>query len=353
MFIVDAHQDLAYTAIKFNRDLQRPLAEIRAAERSQPSPNGRATVTFPTLRKGGIGLVFGTIFVAPTSVKWVIPDPRTSYSTAEEAHQLGMNQLDYYHRLADADVGIRLVGDNAALEEVVASHQSGRQPLLGIVPLMEGADPIRTPEEAELWYARGLRLVGLAWDDTRYAAGAWQGGGGLTRDGRALLEVMAEFGFILDLTHMSEKATLEALDSYAGPIVATHSNARALVPGERHFSDLQIRRVAEHEGLIGVVLYNVFLKEGYQRGGPKESVTLTHVVAHIDHICQTVGDAQHVGIGSDLDGGFGADDIPAEMDSAADMPLVAAALRERGYTEPDIANIMGGNWLNFLRRSWQ
>jgi membrane dipeptidase len=352
MFIVDAHQDLAYTAIKFNRDLQRPLAEIRAAELNEPSPNGRATVSFPTLREGGVGLVFGTIFVAPASVKWVIYDPRTSYRTADEAHKLGMDQLDYYRRLADADVGVRLVGNRASLEEVVASHQPGQQPLIGIVPLMEGADPIRTPEEAEIWYERGLRLVGLAWDDTRYAPGAWQGGGGLTRDGRALLDVMAQLGFILDLTHMSEKATLEALDSYAGPIVATHSNARALVPGERHFSDLQIRRTAEHGGLIGVVLYNVFLKEGYARGSHKETVTLEDVVAHIDHICQTTGNARHVGVGSDLDGGFGADDIPAEMDSAADLPLIAKALRERGYADGDIANIMGGNWLNFLRANW-
>jgi membrane dipeptidase len=352
MFIVDAHQDLAYAAIKFNRDLRRPLAELRAAELDNPSPNGRATISLPTLQEAGVGLVFGTIFVAPASVKWVIYDPRTSYKTADEAHKLGINQLDYYHRLADADIGVRLVGDLASLEEVVASHQPGQRPLTGIVPLMEGADPIRTPEEAELWWERGLRLVGLSWDDTRYAPGAWQGGGGLTRDGRALLDAMAQFGFILDLTHMSEKATLDALDYYPGPIVATHSNARALLPGERHFSDLQIRRTAEHGGMIGVVLYNIFLKEGYKRGDPKESVTLEHAVAHIDHICQTTGSARHVGIGSDLDGGFGADDIPAEMDSAADLPLIAKALRERGYADADIANIMGGNWLNLLRSVW-
>jgi membrane dipeptidase len=353
MFIVDAHQDLAYTAIKFDRDLQRPLAELRAAELKRPSPNGRATVSFPTLREGGVGLVFGTIFVAPTSVKWVAYDPRTSYNTADEAHQLGMNQLDYYHRLADADVGVRLVGDLASLDEVVASYQPGQKPLIGIVPLMEGADPIRSPEEAELWYERGLRLVGLSWDDTRYAPGAWKGGGGLTADGRALLDSMAQLGFILDLTHMSEKATLEALDSYAGPIVATHSNARALVPGERHFSDLQIRRTAEQGGMIGVVLYNLFLKEGYKRGDSQEPVTLAHVTAHIDHICQTTGSARHVGIGSDLDGGFGADDIPAEMDSVADLPLIAKALRERGYADADIRGIMGGNWLNLLRSAWR
>jgi membrane dipeptidase len=354
MFIVDAHLDLAYTAVNFNRDLRQSLTAVRQQE-PNPGPRGIATATFPELQRGGVGLIFGTLFVLPATAPIPGLTDALTYSTPAEAHQQAMTQLDYYHRTADETGYVRLVGDLAGLEAVVASHQGdGAERLLGVVPLMEGADPIREPAEAELWYERGLRLVGLAWDDTRYAAGAWRGGGGLTKDGHHLLERLAEFGFIVDLTHLSEKASHQVMDRYEGPVVATHSNARALVPGERHFSDEQIHRLgAERGGMIGVVLYNRFLKAGHDKGDPKELVTLDHVVDHIDHICQVLGNADHVGIGSDFDGGFGAADIPAEMDSAADLPLLADRLQARGYTANQTNAIMGDNWLNFLRRAWR
>jgi membrane dipeptidase len=150
---------------------------------------------------------------------------------------------------------------------------------------------------------------------------------------------------------MSEKASLEALDAYAGSIVATHSNARALLPTERQLSDTQIRLLGERHGVIGVVLSNAFLKAGHKKGERKDLVTLDHVAAHIDHICQLTGSAAHVGIGSDFDGGFGAADIPFELDSAADLGKIGDKLRERGYAQSDVENILGGNWLTILRRS--
>ncbi|MEW5985955.1 MAG: membrane dipeptidase, partial [Chloroflexota bacterium] len=339
-------------ALKYGRDLRRPLAEIRQAEEGSELPNGRATVSLPELLKGGVGLVFSTLYVAPANAKMSEAQLRHAYRTPAEAHRLAMAQLDYYHRLADELTHLRLVGDTAALDEVVASHQPGHQPLLGLLPLMEGADPIRTPEEAEDWYARGLRVIGLAWDDTRYAAGAWKGAGGLTQQGHRLLEVMAEFGFILDLTHLSEQATLEALDRYEGPVVATHCNPRALVPalGQRHLTDSQLRRLVERNGIVGIVLFNLFLKDDYQRG-EKHTVALQRVVDHIDYVCQLAGDAAHVGLGSDFDGGLGAADVPAELDSIADLPKIGQALRERGYAEEEVTAVLGGNWLRFLRAS--
>jgi membrane dipeptidase len=352
MFIVDAHLDLAYNALGYGRFPQQPLAHIRATEK----PNryrGSATVAFDAMQKGGVGLCFGTLFVSPGSSKKASFNTDIIYHNAQEAHKLAMDQLDYYHRLNDEDARIRLVGSQADLEVVLASHslQEVDKHLIGIVPLMEGADPIRQPEEVEYWYERGLRLIGLAWDDTRYADGDWQAKRGLTDDGRSLLEIMAEYNFILDLTHMSDKAIFEALDRYEGPIIASHSNGRALVPNERHLSDDQIRLIGERGGVIGTVLFNKFLRAGHDMGDPKHRVTLDYVVAHIDHVCQILGSAAHVGIGSDMDGGFGREDIPAEMDSIADLPVIAPKLAERGYSEADIANIMGGNWLNLLRRT--
>lgn len=353
MFIVDGHLDLAYNALNYGRNLTQPVSAIRAAEGSKP-PNGIATVSVPTLQAAGVGLVFSTLFVLPAGNPLRYNAAEQVYRDADEAHRLAMAQLDYYHRLADAHEKVRLVGDLAALNEVVASFEAENGRLLGLVPLMEGADPVREPAELEMWYQRGLRLIGPAWDDTRYAAGAWRGSRhGLTKDGYRLLERMAEFGFILDLTHMSEKAALEALERYEGAVVATHSNARALVPGERHLNDTQIRLLGQRDGVIGVVLYNRFLRTGHGKGDPKEPVTLDHVVAHVDHICQLLGDARHVAIGSDFDGGFGAADIPAELDSVLDLPLLADKLRERGFAEADVTAVMGQNWLNVLDTAWQ
>lgn len=352
MFFVDAHLDLAYNALDTGRDLLLPVAELRQAERRRPVVDGTATVTFPELRRVGVGLVFGTVFVSPPSKRALEHKRKLVYRTPDEAHRFGLQELDYYHRLADEVDYLRLVGNLASLEEVVASHQEGGEPLVGIVPLMEGADPIREPAEAELWYERGLRLVGPAWSDTRYSPGAWGAGGKLTSEGRRLLEVMADLGLILDLTHMAEEASLQALESYEGVVVATHSNARALVPGQRQFSNEQIQLLAEREGVIGVVLYNAFLKAGHRAGDARQAVTIDHVVAHIDHICQVVGDAAHVGIGSDFDGGFGQDDCPTGVDGPEGLAAIAQALSERGYEQRDVEGVMGGNWLRLLRRAF-
>ncbi len=354
MIIVDAHLDLAYNALTFGRDYLQTVEQIRAAEAALPA-HDIATVSFPQLREAGVGLLFGTLFVLPATYPNLLASEMHSvYHDAQSAHILGMAQLDYYHRLVDVERNrLRLVTDTASLKEVLKSQEEDEQPLLGIVPLMEGADPIREPQELELWFEKGLRVIGPAWDDTRYAAGAWRDSAhGLTKDGHALLEVMADYRFILDLTHLNEKASLEALDQYEGPVVATHSNARALVPGERQLSDDQIRLLGERDGVIGIVLYNQFLRAGYKKGQSKASVTLEHVLAHIDHICQTLGNARHVGLGTDFDGGVGAADIPAEMDSSADLPLIAGKLRTYGYKEADIAAIMGGNWIRLLNTSF-
>jgi membrane dipeptidase len=347
--IVDGHLDLAYNALKFDRDPLRPVAATRQQEAETPSPNGVATVAVPDLLAGGVAVAIASVFVMPASspFPFVYHEP-TTYEHPADAHAKGMAQLDYYHALADRDERIRLVLDRRTLAEVITSHEPGREPLLGLVPSIEGAGPVRSPAELEAWAERGVRAIGPAWDDTQYAAGAWRDQGGLSSEGRELLEIMAGRGLILDLTHLSELASLEALERYEGPVVASHSNARALVPTPRQLSDTQIRLIAERDGLVGAVLFNAFLRKGYAKGDAKGSVTLHHVVAHIDHICQLLGDADHIGIGSDLDGGFGAADIPAELDTVADLPLLAVALRDKGYDEGAIRNILGGNWLRLL-----
>lgn len=355
MLIVDGHLDLAYSALRFKRDLRQDVATIRAREgRADALPNGRIMVTIPELLEGGVGLVLATIFMMPRSMDRSAPgNARMLYTDAEEAYRGAVEQLDYYHRLAEELETVRLVDSVSALEEVLASHEKedGQGRLLGLVPLLEGADAVRHPQELREWHERGLRVIGPAWDDTRYAYGAWKEGQGFTADGRRLMEVMADLGFTMDVTHLSERATFEAFDRYEGPLVATHCNTRALVPGQRQLSDEQIRRLAERDGVMGVVMFNGFLKADYRQNDPPEAVTLNHVVAHIDHVCQLLGDADHVGIGSDLDGGFGAEDTPAEIDTVADLQKIGPALAKRGYSDEHVAKIMGQNWIDRLRRA--
>jgi membrane dipeptidase len=348
MFIVDGHLDLAYDALVNGRNLQQPLSQLREQEKGR-HPAGSATMTLPALKEAGVGVAFGTIFAPPADRR----TSETGYHSQAQAHQTGMAQLDYYHRLADEDETIRLVGSLAKLAEVMDSFVEGERPFLGIVPLLKGADPIREPEELEQWVERGLRIVGLAWDDTVYASGFRRASRfGLTKAGHQLLEIMADFGLIADLSHLGEKASLELLDSYPGAIIASHSNARVLLSdSERHLSDTLIQLIGERDGVIGISLYNPLLRRGHRHGDPKHSLTIDHVIAHIDHVCQMLGDAAHVGLGTGLGGSFGAADLPSGLDSLEDLPAIGTGLKGRGYGNEEVTAVLGQNWLRLLQHT--
>jgi membrane dipeptidase len=349
VIIVDGHEDIAWNALVLGRDVRLSASEVRRLEQGSdvPAREGTRMLGLPDWLAGRVAVVFGTIFAEPA--KRAHPKPYT-YTTAEEAHKLAQAQLDYYHRLADECEQITLVGTRADLDRVLTGQES-EKPQVGIVPLMEGADPIREPAEAEMWFERGVRLVGLSWlTGSRYAGGD-ASPGPLADEGRQLLEVMAELGMTLDISHLAEEAFAEAVDRFEGKIVASHANPRTRVPGRRQLSDAMIRRLAERDGVIGIVLYNAFLRPGWSKGDPREAVNLADVAAAVDHICQVVGDAAHVGLGSDFDGGFGAESTPPGMDTVADLGLVAPALGEMGYGDEEIAAVMGENWLRLLREA--
>ena len=372
--IVDAHQDLAWNASAFGRDYSQSVHARRAHEIATNSLgyrlNGNTMLGLPDYLRGRIAVIFGTLFVSPRrkqSGEW---EEHICYRNAEEAHRLYNRQLDYYHRLADEHPRFRLIGDRKDLEEVLASWEgpeaapdpdpSAPPPLpgpanaqVGLVPLMEGADGIREPREAEAWMERGLRIVGLAWTGTRYAGGTREPGP-LTPEGRRLVKTLADLGLMLDLAHSSDESFFEALDLFEGVAMCTHANPRALLRNpsapERHLSDDMIRRLAERGGVIGVVPYNRFLKADWKDGDNRADVPLTRLIDAIDYICQLTGSASHVGIGTDFDGGFGAETTPLGLDTVADLSKIGDALRERGFSQADAEGVLANNWLSVLRR---
>jgi membrane dipeptidase len=211
---------------------------------------------------------------------------------------------------------------------------------------------VRDPGELDEWWEMGVRIIGPAWAGTRFCGGTHDPGP-LTKDGYGLLEGMGSLGFGLDLSHMDEQAALQALDVYPGTILASHSNAAALLKGvetNRHLSRQVIQGLIERDGVIGIVPLNGFLVPGWRPKDGRQLVSLEHVAAQIDHICQIAGDARHVGLGTDFDGGYGVQSTPREVDTIADMQKIIPLLLQRGYSPDDTAAVMGGNWLDRLQR---
>ncbi len=357
--IIDAHCDLAWNMLTFGRDYTRPVAETRALEKGSDTPeeNGDTLIGWPEYQKGQVAIVFSTLFAAPKRSQ-VGEWDKLVYSDQEEAHRLYIQELRLYHQLVDSKPEhFRLITRSkdlaAHLVEWRAPEADGRP--VGLVPLMEGADGIRGVEDLAEWHELGLRIIGLAWTGTRYAGGTREPGP-LTPEGRKLLKAMADFNFILDLTHMDEESALEALDLYPGPVIATHTNCLALLPGyptNRHFSDRVMTGIIQRGGVVGNVLLNTFLKSGWSRksGSRREEVPLETLVNHLDHICQLAGDSLHSGIGSDFDGGFGVQSVPVEIDTVADLNKIGELLGKRGYSAADTANILGMNWLKLLEKN--
>lgn len=349
LLIVDAHLDLAYNAVSLARDLSKPVAEIREHERQHPPVDPRAgtcMVSWPALQRGRVGAVGGSIFVEPAQKSRSRPVP--TYETPDEAYAQGVAQLDYYRRISDECDAVQILTDVDSLDGVLASWE-GDAPVVGVFVVMEGADPIREPSSLEWWVERGLRGLGLAWSaGTRYAGGN-ANPGPLTDEGEALLHAMADYNLLLDLSHLWEDAAHRALDRYPGPVVATHANPRRFVDSPRLLTDDMICRIAEREGVIGVVAYNRMLDAAWRPGEPRPP--LSRMVEAVDHICQLTGHAYAVGIGSDLDGGFGLESAPTGLSSVADLGTLADLLRERGYGRSEIQAIMHGNWLRMMRRA--
>ncbi len=352
-FLFDAHLDLAMNAMEWNRDLTRPVAEIREREkgmRDKPD-RGNNTVSFPAMREGRIGLC-----VATQIARYVKKgNPLPGWHSPQQAWAMTQGQLAWYRAMEEAGQ-LTPVTDVPSLDACLTRWENpAPEEPIGYILSLEGADSLVTPDHVERAWEMGLRAIGPAhYGPGTYAQGT-DAAGGIGEKGRALLRKMEELNIILDATHLCDDSFREAMDHFNGPVWASHSNCRSLVPHNRQFSDEQLRELIGRGAVIGMPLDAWMMVPGWIRGvstPEKAGLTLEVMANHIDHICQLAGNAAHVGLGTDLDGGFGTEQCPSDVDTIADLQKLPALLKKRGYSETDIGNILHQNWVGFLRRAW-
>lgn len=356
-FIIDAHLDLAMNAIEWNRDLRQPVSDIREREKGLTDKVDRAkgTVALPELRKGNIGLVIATQIARFVKKDSLLP----GWNAPEIAWGITQAQLAWYRAMEDAGEMVQITNAgqlNKHLDLWMNNKIPADQKPVGYILSLEGADSLINLSYLHKSYENGLRACGPAhYGHGRYAPGTGTTGG-LTPIGRELLREMDHLRMILDVTHLTDEGFREAADLYQGPVWASHHNCRALVNHQRQLTDEQIKILLERDAVIGGVLDTWMLANDWIRGkhNPKErGVNLEKIIDHYDHICQMAGNSLHVAIGSDLDGGYGLEQSPYDIDTIADLQHLPGLLANRGYSPEDIDNICCKNWLRFLCKAWQ
>jgi len=367
--IFDAHLDIAWNAMSYDRDQTLTIAQIRTREKHMQGkgrPRGRNTVSLPEMHRANVGLCLATILSRALPLDPPTADPglgeiavrrhgpviyrdNLDFANQTIASATAQGQLAYY-KLLEHQGAMRMLRNKQDLHSAHKQALENQNTPVGYILSMEGADPIIAPDHAYWWWDQGLRTACLAhYGPSRYAMGTG-GDGPLTQMGRRLLQVFEQLGMVLDLVHTADRAVAEALDIFHGPVFVSHGNARALVPHDRQISDEQLRQLASRDGVTGIVINNWMLKAHWrEEGGDPDSVTLENVADHIDHICQLLGNCRHVGIGSDLDGGFGTEETPQEIYTIADLHKLEDVLHGRGYSDDDMNAIFSENFMRFFR----
>ena len=351
--IFDAHLDLSMNAMEWNRDLRWSVEDIHLSEMGMDDKPDRAknTVSFPVLRQGNIGII-----VATQIARYVKQGSSIAgWNSQEQAWAQTQGQLAWYKTMEEAGLLTQII-DRGSLEAQLSSWDSSDETKpIGYILSLEGADSIISMSYLERAYEQGLRAIGPAHYGPGIYAQGTNAAGGLDSKGRELLKEMERLNIILDVTHLCDKCFSESMDLFGGAIWASHHNCRSLVPHNRQLSDEQIKLVIERNGVIGIPLDAWMMVPDWRRGvstPESENVTLKIMVDHMDHVCQLTGNANHVGIGSDLDGGFGKEQCPTDLDTIADLQKLTNLLKNRGYVEDDINRILSQNFINFLLQIW-
>lgn len=355
--LLDAHLDISMNAMEFNRDQRSTLETIRRTEliaRDDGLPHRRRnTVCFPELRRGRFGIIVATQIARYSPRFHNLP----GWQSPEQAWAHTQGQLAYYRAMEEVGELVQLrtaaeVKAHAARWRAASEEEAAKLPI-GYLLSLEGGDSILSWRHMEKSRADGLIALG----PVHYGPGIYGHGtddsGPLPAKGRELLKEMERLGIILDVTHLCDECFWDALGHYHGPVWASHHNCRALANWNRQLADDQIKALIERGAVIGMAFDAIMMVHGWQhlRSRPTDfGLKIEKICEHIDHICQIAGNARHVGIGSDLDGGFGTEQTPMDLDSIADLTRLAPLLAARGYSEGDIEGILSGNFLRFLEQ---
>ena len=361
--IIDLHLDLAWDALFWNRDLTRTAQQVRSQEESEIPQvadgfdTGQCSVTFPEMRRGSVGIMLSTIM---SRIEPRYRDSRRDgMRTQEQAMAVGRGHLAYYDAMTRRGE-IKSVRSLADLEEAVEAWKDpGEQTPIYHILSMESADPIANPEDVEFWWNAGLRVVGPAhFGHNTYIHGT-STEGGLKPPAKALYGAMREAGMILDIAHMSDQAVWESFDLWDGPVMASHCMCRSIVPGQRHLTDDMIRELVRRNGIIGLVFCQFFIDPAvtWERRPPRHTWVSKYgmegLIPHIETIANLAGGSlANIAIGTDMDGGFGAELTPTDVTTIADLQKFPVVLREAGISDSDINGILNGNALQLFRRAW-
>jgi len=343
MPLFDAHLDLALNAVDWNRNLEESVSDMRAAEQGMTDPGRKTnTVSFDELKKAGVRLCVSTLLARR--------EPNVEHSfgwtTYETCYSMAHAHLAW-HRAMERRGLLRMIRSKGDLVRHVDRVKQGDGPL-GFILSMECGDAVLDPDQILEWHAAGLRAIGI----THYGVNRYGGGTAtdapLDKDAYPLLKNIEKLGMVLDLTHLSDKAFWQALEAFGGLVIGSHQNSRKWANWQRQWPDEQMQAVIERGGVIGAACDAIMLQEGWIKGKSRREVTLERVVDNIDHVCQLAGNARHAGIGSDLDGGYGCEQTPADVDTIADLRRIPELLDKRGYSSADVEAVMHGNWIRIF-----
>ncbi len=353
MLLFDAHLDLSMNALEWNRDLRWSVDAIRKSESgmNDKKDRGNNTVSLHAMRQGNMGLC-----VATQIARYVRRDnPLQGWHSPEQARAQTQGQLAWYRAMEVAGEMKQIRNADALDAHLKAWEEDPETTPIGYVLSLEGADSMVTLDLVEQSYEQGLRAIGPA----HYGPGTYAQGtdaeGGIGQAGRDLLKEMERLNIILDATHLCDESYREAMDNFNGPVWASHSNCRALVPNKRQFTDDQMKELIERGAVIGAALDAWMLVPNWiKRKSTVEELhpRLEHMVDNMDRVCQLAGNSEHAAIGTDLDGGFGTEQSPEDLDTIADLQKIFPMLEKRGYSIGDLENIAWKNWVRFLRNVW-
>jgi membrane dipeptidase len=352
LLIVDGHLDLSMNAMEWNRDLRWTVEAIRKSETGMSDKPDRAkgTVSLPSMREGRVGLCVATQIGRYVKYGNNLP----GWRSPEQAWAQTQGQLAWYQAMEEAGEMVKIKTVKALEQHLILWNNPPENAPVGYILSLEGADSIISMSHLERAYNYGLRAIGPAhYGPGTYAQGT-DSSGGIGKKGRELLKAIERLGIILDATHLCDESFIETMDCFNGPVWASHNNCRVFVPDKRQLSDDQITELIKREAVIGVALDAWMMVPGWIRGKSDPSamgVSLKLAVNNIDHICQLAGNTLHAAIGSDLDGAFGKEQCPNDLDTISDLRKLSQMLKDKGYSLSDTQNIMSGNWIRFLKKN--